>query len=117
MGIAAGVQEVIWIKQFLSEVLKIQNKEIQTIPILYCDNQAAVSISHNDIHHHRTKHIDIRHHFIRDHVKQSNIKLQWIPTQEQLADGLTKPLEKIKFKKLMQGMMNNINIQQQHQRQ
>ena len=81
MGLATGVQEIIWIKQFISELLSIQNKQINPIPIVYCDNQAAVSISHNDIHHHRTKHIDIRHHYIRDHVKQNNIQLKWIPTR------------------------------------
>ena len=57
----------------------------------------ALAISRNDVHHHRTKHIDIKHHFIRDHVKSKRIALTWMPTQQQVADILTKPLDKIKF--------------------
>jgi hypothetical protein len=109
MGVSAGVQELLWIKQFISELLAVQAQEAITcvVPILYCDNQAAVSISHNDVHHHRTKHIDIRHHFIRDHVKQGNVKLQWVPTHAQLADGLTKALDTVKFHKCTHGMINS----------
>ena len=111
MGISAGLQELLWIKQYISELLTLQDQDIETstTPILYCDNQAAVSISHNDIHYHRTKHIDIRHHFIRDHVKQANVKLEWISTQEQIADTLTKALDTANFKKFTHAMMNSFN--------
>eukprot|EP00253_Pinus_taeda_P028057 PITA_28057 len=43
------------------------------------------------------KHIDIRYHFIRDTVQWGAIRLQNIKTDEQVADILTKPLEKVKF--------------------
>jgi hypothetical protein len=47
--------------------------------------------------HDRSKHIEIRYHFIRDRVLKGAVKLQYIPTDEQLADILTKPLVKGKF--------------------
>ena len=94
MGISAGVQELLWIKQFISELFTIQDQETNTstIPILYCDNQAAVSISHNDIHHHRTKHIDIKYHFIKQQIDEGKIMLTWISNEHQLADIFTKGL-------------------------
>ena len=64
------------------------------------DNQSAIAISQNDVHHHRTKHIDIRHHYIREAVKTNQVKLQWIPTEVQLADMLTKGLAKNRFMQL-----------------
>ena len=45
MGISAGVQEILWVNQFLHELLKHQVHNIIHIPELYCDNQAAIAIS------------------------------------------------------------------------
>ena len=44
------------------------------------------------MHHGRIKHIEIRHHFIREKVSEGLIKLTFVPTKEEAADGLTKPL-------------------------
>jgi hypothetical protein len=105
MAIAAGVQELLWIRQFLSELLPINMFDSTRGSTLYSDSQSAIAISKNDVHHNRTKHIDIKHHFIRDHVKNKEIIMEWIPGEQQSADILTKPLEKIKFNRLR----NNIN--------
>ena len=58
--------------------------------------------------HFRTKHIEIRYHFIRDHVQNGTISLQYIPTENQLADVFTKPLDNSRFNKLISelGMLN-----------
>ena len=42
--------------------------------------------------HSRAKHIEIKHHFIRDHVQNEIVDLQFIPTNDQLADIFMKPL-------------------------
>ncbi|GKA34992.1 hypothetical protein Tco_0721421, partial [Tanacetum coccineum] len=47
------------------------------------------------------KHIDIRYHFIRDHILKGDIELHFIPTQYQLADIFTKPLDELTFKRLI----------------
>ncbi|GJY18264.1 hypothetical protein Tco_0389755 [Tanacetum coccineum] len=49
----------------------------------------------------RTKHTDIRYHFIRDHILKGDIELHFIPTQYQLADIFTKPLDEPTFKRLI----------------
>ncbi|KAI3697976.1 hypothetical protein L6452_31083 [Arctium lappa] len=43
--------------------------------------------------HSKTKHIEIRYHFIRVHVMNGDIELHFIPTDFQLADLFTKPLD------------------------
>ena len=75
---------------------------------IFCDNTSAIAISNNPVLHSRTKHIDIRNHFIRDHVMKGDIELHFIPTDEQLADIFTKPLDETRFKYLisMLGMLN-----------
>ncbi|GJS13445.1 hypothetical protein Tco_0407917 [Tanacetum coccineum] len=47
------------------------------------------------------KHIDIRYHFIRDHILKGDMELHFIPTQYQLADIFTKPLDEPTFKRLI----------------
>lgn len=49
--------------------------------------------THTDALHSRSKHIDIRHHFIREQIERGRIALQWISTQDQVADILTKTLQ------------------------
>ena len=51
----------------------------------------------NPVQHSRTKHIEIRHHFIRDHVLNNDIVLEFVPTENKLADIFTKPLNFDRF--------------------
>ena len=65
--------------------------------IIYCDNQGAVALAKNPKSHARSKHIDIQWHYQRKKVADSSVTLKYVPTSEQIADGLTKPLIKEKF--------------------
>ena len=51
----------------------------------------------NLVLHNNTKHIEIKYHFIRDVVHKWVVKLKYVPTKEQVADVLTKPLARVKF--------------------
>jgi hypothetical protein len=62
--------------------------------VIYCDNQSCIKLSENPVFHDRSKHIEIIFHFIRDMVHRGVVKLQYISTDEQLVDILTKPLVK-----------------------
>ena len=53
-----------------------------------------------DVFHDRPKHIEIRYHYIHDMVQRGALKLQYISTDEQVADVLTKPLSRVKFEYL-----------------
>ena len=64
------------------------------IPIR-CDNTSVISLSKNPIQHSRTK--NIRYHFIRDHVQKGDIELEFVSTDSQWVDILTKPLIEKRF--------------------
>ena len=44
--------------------------------------------------HCRMKHIAIRYHFLKDKVAEGEVKLEYVPTIEKVADIFTKPLPK-----------------------
>ena len=65
-----------------------------------CDNTSAINLFKNPVNHSRAKHIQVRHHFLRDHVANSNIKLEFISTIDQLAYIFTKSLDESQVVKI-----------------
>ena len=61
-------------------------------PKLFIDNKSAISLSKNPVFHERSKHIDIWYHFIRECVEEGKIDIDYVQTNDQLADTLTKGL-------------------------
>ncbi|GJU95200.1 retrovirus-related pol polyprotein from transposon TNT 1-94 [Tanacetum coccineum] len=94
---------ILWMKSQLNDY----DIHYKMVPI-FCDNTSAITISNNPVLHSRTKHIDIRYHFIRDHILKGDIELHFIPTEYQLADIFTKPLDELTFTRLKAklGMLN-----------
>ena len=79
----------------------IQVKYDEPTPI-FCDNTNAINISKNPVMHSKTKHIPIKFHFLREHVIEKNIKLEYVETKKQIADIFTKPLPRQTFEYLRQ---------------
>jgi hypothetical protein len=65
-----------------------------------CDSTSAISVAKNPVLHSKTKHIEVRYHFLRDNVEKGNIDLIHVPTEKQLTDILTKPLDQATFARL-----------------
>ena len=80
--------EIDWVKQ----LLKFLGVSISQPPVLYCDNLSAIALSFNPVNHQRTKHIEIDVHFVRERVAANQLIVQFVSSQEQFADILTKGL-------------------------
>ena len=83
-----AAKEGIWLQQLIQELYDV----VITPTILYCDNQAALTLATTDNFHAWTKHIDICYHFIRHQVETGAFKLIYCPTNDMVADILTKAL-------------------------
>ena len=85
--------------------------KLDHIPIK-CDNTSAINLSKNPIQHSRTKHINIRHHFLCDHIQNSDISLEVIDINNQLADIFAKPLneKRLNFIKHDHGMIDGFSL-------
>jgi len=68
------------------------------IPVLYTDNQSAISMAESFDNSHRSRHIDIKVQFVKDIVSKGKIKLDYISTNDNVADMFTKSLSYEKFK-------------------
>jgi hypothetical protein len=86
MALATAAQEVSWLRKFLVNFGLDQNEAT----VIFEDNQGCIALAKNPVSHERTKHIDIRYHFIRELIEAKMIDLQYLPTEEMLADLLTK---------------------------
>lgn len=62
------------------------------IPRLFCDNQDALTLAQRPIRYHRSKYINVQYHFIRDSLDNDQVIINYVPTNDQLADILTKAL-------------------------
>jgi len=92
VGATPAVQEVVWLRDLLCE-LGITS----TAPsLLNMDNRGAVCLTRGAGDSNWTKHIDIQYHFIRSHVESKHIEVRYLPTDEMVADILTKNLGHIK---------------------
>jgi hypothetical protein len=93
---ATAACQATWLSRLLGELL---NEEPQA-PMLLIDNKSAISLCKNPVLHERSKHIDTRYHFICECVEEKELEVDYIRTEEQLADILTKDLGRIRFQEL-----------------
>ena len=77
------------------------------VPILYGDSQSGIAAATNGVRTERSKHIDIKYRFITDVIERGRQILQWVPTQEQQADILTKALPAPQFERLRKKIMGS----------
>jgi transposase InsO family protein len=89
-----AAKEGLWLRRFIGEVFQ----PIQTPTTLYSDSKSAIALTQDGSYHARTKHIDIRYHFIRFVVQNGSIHLIYCPTEDMVADTLTKALPSTKAK-------------------
>ena len=85
--------EAIGLRKLLTDLFDLEMKAT----MILCDNQSCIKMTENLVFHDRSKHIEIRYHYIRYMVQRGVLKLQYVSTDEQVANVLTKPLSRVKF--------------------
>ena len=103
MALKEAVKEQEYLKSLILG-LKDFFKAPEGLKTLYTDSQSALALAKNPGHHYRTKHIDIQYHFVREKVQIGACNLLYIPTNDQLADCLTKALPPPKWTVILKGL-------------
>lgn len=114
-GLTNGAAEIIWVVSVLQEL----GITLPSPPLLLCDNISATHIANNPVMHQRTKHIEIDQHFAREKILRNQLLIKYVPSEDQVADILTKGLPTARFQQLrlkltvlqshvrLRGMLNN----------
>ena len=98
-------QELKFVSMLLAEI------GIGEVPgTIFEDNEGAIFLAKNQQVSMRTKHIDVRYHFIRDLIQDGYLNLQYVSTDNNYADFMTKNVSKDILRKLFSSGVQNGDI-------
>lgn len=98
---AECAKELLYLKELIHE---LTGEKVNVN--LHIDNQSAMCLIKNGVMNKRSKHIDVRFKFICEKVNKGDLNIVYCPTEEQIADVLTKPLKTVKFEKFKNVLCN-----------
>ncbi|KAK2973954.1 hypothetical protein RJ640_027583 [Escallonia rubra] len=100
------VCHAIWLRSLLMELYQTQDGPTKIL----VDNKSALDLPKNLVFHERSNHIDTKYNFIRECVSKKEVELEYMKSQDQVADIFTKPLKINVFHKLWMslGVMNQV---------
>ena len=96
MAASEGAKEIIWLSSLFSEITNLVST-----PVLKMDNKSAVKLVKNPAFHKRSKHIEVRYYFVREKFEEGRLTVEHVAGDEQVADILTKSVNKNRFQMLM----------------
>lgn len=90
----SAARELVWIKQFMEELQLSLEQPLPLLGPLHGDNQGALALAQNPVNHKRSKHFEVKLHAIREWVAKKVLRVIYVPSQDNVADILTKPVDK-----------------------
>ena len=88
-----STKEIVHLKLLLAELGARKDGPVQ----INEDNQACILMGNNMKSSRSAKHYEIRLHYLQESIHSKVIKFKYCPTDEMIADALTKPLDVEKF--------------------
>lgn len=93
VALTEAICECKWIRKLLAEL----NIDCVGPVVIFEDNQSCIRVADDQKTSKRMKHLDIKYHFICEAVANGEVELEYKPTNEQLADIMTKGLGRSLF--------------------
>lgn len=88
ISLSETCKETLWIQRLLQDF----NQHTDTATTIYEDNQSCLKLGQGENLSSRSKHIDIKKYFVKDYQDKGKIICEYCPTEDNVADMLTKPL-------------------------
>ena len=96
LALAQATKEALFADRLVKEIgVELEDKAVQ----LWCDNTQTIGLVTKEVAILRTKlrHVDIHNHWLREVVERGQIRVNYTPTKQMVADGLTKALSDVDF--------------------
>ena len=94
-----AVSEVCTEVLFIKTIMDFLGLEISLPITVFCDNIGAIYIANNPKNNGRTKHINVKYHFIREYVIDGTVQINFVRSEENLADPFTKNVSRDSYEK------------------
>ncbi len=89
-----AAKEAVWLARLVADILTTT----KALPItIAADNQGAIELTKIPAINQQNKHIAIQYHYVRDLVRTGTVVQKYCPTENMVADTLTKPLDRVRF--------------------
>ncbi|KXJ79475.1 hypothetical protein RP20_CCG000827 [Aedes albopictus] len=98
VALSEASRELMWLLKLLKDV----GEEVPAPVIIHEDNQSCIAMLKSNGDSKRTKHIDTRFNFVKELCSNGVMNVRYCPSEEMVADGLTKPLARVKMEKMRQ---------------
>jgi hypothetical protein len=98
LALSQAAKEAMFISRLVKELgIQLEEEKIH----IQCDNQQTIRLVHKDINKLQTKlrHVDIHNHWLRQEAQRNRIQVDYTPTDQMIADGLTKIVTNTSFQK------------------
>ena len=102
IGVSDLLPQVIWTREFLEQ----QGYSCGPAKV-FQDNQSTIVLANKGYStSDKTRHIGIRYFFVKDRIDAGEVVVEYLPTEDMVADAMTKPLQGSLFRKLRSVLMN-----------
>ncbi|KAJ9552878.1 hypothetical protein OSB04_016923 [Centaurea solstitialis] len=89
-----AAKEAVWLRNFILDLRVVTN--ISRPVDIYSDNSSAVAQAKEPREHQKSRHVLRKYHLIREIIRRGDVRICKIPTDENVADSLTKPQARVK---------------------
>ncbi len=112
VGVDDMMPSILWTREFL----KAQGYGVSD-NVVFQDNKSTMLLERNGkaSSSKRTKHINVRYFFITERIAKGQVRVEWSPTKEMVADFMTKPLQGSAFKRFRDLIMGSISMKEAKQ--
>ncbi|KAH0609220.1 uncharacterized protein H6S33_001448 [Morchella sextelata] len=94
MALSLAARQLVWIRNALLELQQ------QYQYFIHADNTGSIELCRNPRIHDRSKHIDVHYHYTREQLEAGTFEILYVPTEDNVADIMTKGLPKPAHQKL-----------------
>ena len=99
VSMSFSIREAIWLRRIMFDVDTKNNCHEPTV--IFGDNEGALELAYNDKVNERSRHIEFKYFFSREKVKDGTVVFSYIPSDENIADIMTKIITPAVHKRLV----------------